>query len=930
VRPVGEALLRLARRAVALAETRWAAGLVFVIALAVWWLQWLVIPLGPGRDLGTYLGAYVQLFQSHPIDLGYVLGRTPIAPLVVGGLLQLGGGVLAEPVVSLLYAASIVAWFLAARTFGGKAALLVAIVLLLYPGYGILFHELSSDAVFAAAFAGWALLLVRVLRSPTPLGFALVGTGVGVLTLIRPGNQTLLLLVLLPLFMAATWRPRVVSAAAFLVPAIVLIGGWAVHNGIRYDNYTVARGGNATVPFFRAFVTDKIVRPDNGPASRELALSVQRDLLPKEPYRSYGITLDDFFREASPRMQVDLLALSDRIKGWHSNYRWLRDVGIEAARTHPARYTRGVLGSISGMLRDGLFRSPTATTTAAPSGGGASTVVAGLPTPSEGEPIPAAHEGGVTTPDNSIYTVWTSPTEHHLVFVHPGDKERYEALHRRMDELASNLPDRSGSASLTRRLNQASRWFPPPIVWLVLALVALAVRRLFGGVPLWGPALAGLIVIVLSALGLPAEPHYSIPVAPAFVLLAGGALFAPRRELAPVAAPRTDLRRLRASAAPVVGAVIGVVAAVWAVKTYVTRIDRGFDFNRAPHDLDVFLTAASKVVHGASPYVFQADKTYAYPPLLAFLAAPFEQLSAGAATLAWTLLSLAAIALALWLLGVRDWRCYALTAVFPFTRSAVDLGTVGPLLLLAVAVLWRWRDRIIEPAVAVGAAVALKLFLWPLAVWLALTRRVVPALAAVGIGVGLALIPWAVIGFRGIGDYPGLLHHLSDDEATSSYSVVALVVRAHLPESVGVAVSLLAAVALLAAAAWIARDERRTPRDRDVATLTLALAAALAASPIVWVHYFLLLLVPLALARPRLSLLWLVPFVYYPLGESAWPAGDARKLALALVATLVLLGVGVFGDRARLRKPKAASTALTPSPPHAERDPSRLPAPGSS
>ena len=75
---------------------------------------------------------------------------------------------------------------------------------------------------------------------------------------------------------------------------------------------------------------------------------MQRDLLPKEPYRSYGITLDDFFTEASPRMQVDLLALSDRVKGWNSNYRWLRDVGVEAVRAHPARYARGVLGSASG------------------------------------------------------------------------------------------------------------------------------------------------------------------------------------------------------------------------------------------------------------------------------------------------------------------------------------------------------------------------------------------------------------------------------------------------------------------------------------------------------------------------------------------------------------------------------------------------------
>ena len=709
----------------------------------------------------------------------------------------------------------------------------------------------------------------------------------GFLALIRPGNQALLVLAVVPLLLRATWRTRLVSTAAFVVPVVVLVGGWAIHNGIRYDNYTVARGGNATVPFFRAFVTDRIVRPSNGPATRELARAVQRDLLPKEPYRSYGITLDDFFREASPRMQVDLLALSDRLKGWHSNYRWLRDVGMEAVRAHPAQYTRGVLGSISGMLRLALYRSssaPTQTASTAATPG----VVAGLPKPTEGEPIPAAHEGGVSTPDNSIYTVWTSPTEHHLVFVHPGDAERYAALHRRMDALATNLPDRAGSPSLAHRFNQASRWFPPPILWLGLALIALVFRRPRGTVALVLPTVAGLVVILISALGLPAEPHYSVPVAPAFVLLASGAVFAPRRARA------LAWRRAPGVARPFVGAAIGVVAAVWAAWHYVSGVRGSVDNNGAPHDLSVFLTAAGRALHLASPYAYLADQTYAYPPLLAFLLAPLHPLGAGAATVVWLAISLAAMAGALWLLGVRDWRCYALAALFPFTRSAVDLGTIAPLLLLAVAAAWRWRDRVVEPAVAVGAAVALKLFVWPVAVWLALTRRITAAVAAVGFMLAFVLVPWAAIGFAGLGDYSHLLRRLSHDEASSSYSVVALTVRAHLPVGVGYAMGLIAAAVLLAAALWVARDETRSSRDRDVAVLTLSLAAALAASPIVWVHYFLLLLVPLALTRPRLSPLWFLPFAYYPLGESAWPAGDARKLAIALVVTIALLVAGVW------------------------------------
>jgi hypothetical protein len=187
----------------------------------------------------------------------------------------------------------------------------------------------------------------------------------------------------------------------------------------------------------------------------------------------------------------------------------------------------------------------------------------------------------------------------------------------------------------------------------------------------------------------------------------------------------------------------------------------------------------------------------------------------------------------------------------------------------------------------------LKLFLWPLVIWLALMRRLRTAAIAVAVAIGLAVVSWAVIGFAGLGTYPSVLRKLADHESTSSYSVVALGVRAHLPVTAARVVSVLVALVLLAAAAWIARDRARTERNRHVATLTLTLAAALAASPIVWVHYFLLLLVPLAMTRPRLSWILFVQFAFSPLCEASWPAGNARELSLALVATLVILGAAV-------------------------------------
>lgn len=394
-------------------------------------------------------------------------------------------------------------WFLAARTFGGVAAILTAAVLLAYPGYAIMFHELASDAVFAAAFAGWSLLLVRALWHPSTLGFGFVGLGVGLLVLVRPGNQALLLLAVLPLALGIPWRSRLAGAAAMLMTALVVLGAWTAHNGLRFGDYTVARGGNSRLPFERVFLTERIVRADNGAASRRLAAAVQRDLLPVEPYHSYGIGLQDLFTDPSP--------------------------------------LSGVLTTTWNQLHDAVFRaapasaaSSSSASPATPSGAeqsSADTIVVNgrqLPRPSEGERIPAPHEGGPTTPGGSIYTVWTSPSEHHLVFRHPGDRARYEALHRRMAALQAGLPDRQGNATITLRINQLSRWFLPPVLWIALGLVALVVRRPANVLPLVAPSLAAFIVIALNALAIAGVPHYAVAVAPAFVLLGASALFGPR------------------------------------------------------------------------------------------------------------------------------------------------------------------------------------------------------------------------------------------------------------------------------------------------------------------------------------------------------------------------------------------------------------------
>ena len=61
------------------------------------------------------------------------------------------------------------------------------------------------------------------------------------------------------------------------------------------------------------------------------------------------------------------------------------------------------------------------------------------------------------------------------------------------------------------------------------------------------------------------------------------------------------------------------------------------------------------------------------------------------------------------------------------------------LLMLPVAVAWRYRDRARIAGIALGVAVAAKLFVWPLVVWLLLTRRFAAAVWAVGLRRGARL-----------------------------------------------------------------------------------------------------------------------------------------------------------------------------------------------
>jgi hypothetical protein len=522
---LGAALSRLEE----LAGRPLGALVLFALALAVYAVEAIAWPLTSGRDLDDYLRYYLQILDGNTLLPAAMLFRTPVTPIVTGLSLDVGGGHLAEPAMAVLYAGSIIAWSAAALAFGPRAAIVTAAVLLVYPGYGEMFHELASEPVFAAAFGGWALLVTRAAAAPSIARFGVVGLGIALLSLIRPGNQVLVLFCFFPLALAGAWPKRLAWAGVVLAATVVPLGLWATYNGLRYGDYTVARGGKSAVPFYRTFVTDRIVSPENGSASRKLADAIRRHLVTRQPYVGYGIDLDKVLSSGSARIVEDLTQLSDQTFGWDSNYDVLGDAGLEAVRKHPSTYASGVLHSIWSELWSPFYRVVSSGQKA--TGGEPETVVVRgrrLPRPSEGQPIPPGQSFWISRPDNSIREVWTSPTRHIFVFDRPGDRPRFERIESSLNGLLGDLPDRSGDATLALWLNRLSRWFPRPVLWLAVGLLALAIRRPRGWWTLVGLAVAALLVPAFTALGLPTDLHYILPVAPAFVLFCVGALLGPR------------------------------------------------------------------------------------------------------------------------------------------------------------------------------------------------------------------------------------------------------------------------------------------------------------------------------------------------------------------------------------------------------------------
>jgi hypothetical protein len=362
---------------------------------------------------------------------------------------------------------------------------------------------------------------------------------------------------------------------------------------------------------------------------------------------------------------------------------------------------------------------------------------------------------------------------------------------------------------------------------------------------------------------------------------------------------RDALARLARTALPILALLsfAGGVAATLAV----AGDTLGYDF-RAYHE------AIERLTNGDPLYDMSFTQTggfglFYYPPTFAPLLLPFALLATQQAIWTWIALSIVAFLVGVAILpvsrSVRWWILLLAGLSFPFVY-AVKLGQVGPVLFLAFAVGWRGIDDPIRLGVSGAVGAAIKLQPGLVLVWALLTVR----FRAVAVGAGallvLAVAATLLAGPGAWSDFFTLIRTVTDPIATErNLTPGAVAYQLGAPAGVATVLQLANTVAVVAAVIAAVRWAG------DEASYLVAVIASQLVSPILWDHYAMLLLLPVAylLSAGRWWAL-AIPLV------TAWPlVGVTPPVAYPVVFWITLLATLAVGRAARRSAKRWADNA---------------------
>jgi hypothetical protein len=317
------------------------------------------------------------------------------------------------------------------------------------------------------------------------------------------------------------------------------------------------------------------------------------------------------------------------------------------------------------------------------------------------------------------------------------------------------------------------------------------------------------------------------------------------------------------------------------------------------YDYQAYIGAAQRLLDGRPLYDTTVDVAggfaiYLYPPPFALAMVPFALLPATAGLWAWLGLLTATFVLAVAILPVRRevrWLVLLFAGLsWPFLYT-MKLGQVTPLLFLALAAGWRWLDRPARLGISMAIGTATKLQPAVLFLWAAATRRWRAIWIGAGLVLALAVVSTALVGTAAWADYVALLRRVSSPIATPhnfTPGAIAYQAGADQPMASLVQWAWLGVVAVVTLFAWVRRDSETS--------YVVTVVASQAVSPLLWDHYAMILLIPVAFLLERrrwwaaaiplvtwLPFAWLYPAVFMaallgPLMGSAQPPSASSPI----------------------------------------------------
>ena len=293
------------------------------------------------------------------------------------------------------------------------------------------------------------------------------------------------------------------------------------------------------------------------------------------------------------------------------------------------------------------------------------------------------------------------------------------------------------------------------------------------------------------------------------------------------------------------------------------------------YDYAAYAAAAQRLVHGQPLYDTSVNISggflfFYYPPPFVLIALPFALLPAAAEPEVWIAAMVAAFLVGTALLPVKRevrWAIVLLGGLSWPLAYSLKLGQVGPLLFLLFAAGWRWLERPGRLGTAIALGTIVKIQPAVVLVWAALDRRWRTIGVALVILAVAAMLATLLTGFGTWADYVAVLRQVSAPITTPhNFTPGAIAFQLGVSEALATGLQLAVTVVVLVAVGWSAL---RSPAE--VGYLTAVTAGQLL-SPVLWDHYAMLLLLPVA---------WL-------LDRRQW---WAALIPLATATPIVLLGI---------------------------------------